>query len=136
MSMGGRTRRSGWLTLGFWLALVAAGCGGRSIRDDGEAAGDEDQGGQASALQSCLDACEEAATCARAPYECGFFCGQAEIAATEAGCLSAYTALVQCLRHAEDPCAARGSCVTAVNAFGVCIIDYCDSHLRAPICGG
>jgi hypothetical protein len=85
---------------------------------------------------SCLEACEEAATCARAPYACDFFCGEAESAAQEAGCRSAYASLVNCISNAEDPCLAKNTCVTQVNAFGVCILDYCGRHRTAPICAG
>jgi hypothetical protein len=126
------------MVLGLWLALGSViGCGGRSLGmadDDGEG---RDDGGRAEDTRlSCEEACEEAATCARAPYDCGFFCGEAESGAREAGCRTPYAALVACIRAAEDPCAAKASCVTEVNAFGVCILDYCDKHPNAPICVG
>jgi hypothetical protein len=119
-----------------WLALASfIGCGGRSIgigNEEGEA--ETGERGKDPQL-SCLEACEEATTCARAPYECSFFCGEAENAAADAGCRSAYAALVRCLTHAEDPCAARAACITEVNAFGVCMLDYCGRQRSAPICG-
>jgi hypothetical protein len=132
------TQRTTKTVLGLWLALGSAvGCGGRSLAmadDDGEPRGDA--GREQDSRVSCEEACEEAATCARAPYDCGFFCGQAESGAQEAGCRPAYAALVACIRAAEDPCAAKASCVTQVNAFGVCILDYCGTHPSAPICSG
>lgn len=137
MNHGGRRAHGARLMLGCWLVLGAAACGGRSFDDSGEPAGSSGPDGDGQSVrQSCEEACEEAATCARAPYECSFFCGEAQAAAEAAGCSKAYTALVQCIRSADDPCLGRGTCVTAVNAFSVCIFDYCSGRRRDPICGG
>jgi hypothetical protein len=126
------------MLLGLWLALGSViGCGGRSIGmpdDDGKHP--EDGGRSEDTRVSCEEACEEAATCARAPYDCAFFCGEAESGAQEAGCRPAYAALVACMRTADDPCAAKVSCLAEVNAFGVCLLDYCDRHRSARICLG
>jgi hypothetical protein len=121
------------VTLGLWLAL---GCGGRSIAGEDDSGRQEDGDGRGETRATCEQACEEAATCDRAPYACDFFCGQAQSAADDAGCGRAYAALADCLRQTADPCAATSPCVTEVNAFGVCLLDYCGTHRGWPICSG
>lgn len=129
MNLGARR----WVLLGLWGAL---GCGGRSISIDEEGDHRANRGGRDEMGASCVEACEEAASCDRAPYDCEFFCGQAQSAAEDAGCGRAYAALVACLEKSADPCTATGPCVTEINAFGVCLLDYCGTHRGWPICGG
>jgi hypothetical protein len=127
-------RRLGALAGAFGLCLLAA-CGGRSFRSDEDgAAGAEnpaanpgvEDGGARPGAPSCAGLCGDFGACAS--DFCDVDCANLELVARESGCATPFSQLVGCLwnEDASALCVGAGACAREVNAFTVCIIDYCD----------
>jgi hypothetical protein len=126
------------------LLLALAGCGGRSVRHEDDAAeGDDaaeagDDTGAApvpSISQACLT------LCARCDLDllvgetsCADFCAEVERQAESAACATPYAELVRCRSKNANACSFT-ACATQTNAFSVCVLSYCDQYPSIkPLC--